>query len=98
MLRVLTLCCAALVVAPATAHAEWYLVPMAGFTFHGKTTLLDLEGASGETHLQIGGAAALVGKGLFGVETITVFTPSFFRDGDPDLLQHGRTFALMGNA
>jgi hypothetical protein len=98
MLRVLTLCCAALVAIPAAAAAEWHLTPMAGITFHGNTTLLDLEGATGKAHVQVGGAATLVGSGILGVEAITVFTPRFFRDGNPDLLKHGRSFALMGNA
>jgi hypothetical protein len=97
MLRVLTLCCMAVIAGPATAHAEWYLVPMAGLTLHGNTTLLDLEGGSADTHLQIGGAAALVSNGLFGVEAVTVFTPSFFRHDDRNLLQYGRALALMGN-
>jgi hypothetical protein len=83
---------------PRAASAEWYLTPMAGITFNGNTTLLDLEHAADKVHLQLGGAATLVGSGLFGVEAITVFTPWFFRDGEPALLEHGRSFALMGNA
>jgi hypothetical protein len=98
MLRVLTLCCAVLAGVPAVARAEWYLVPMAGGTFHGNTTLLDLEDAAGKAHVQVGGAVALVSSGLVGVEAVTVFTPNFFRDRKPDLLDYGRSFALMGNA
>ena len=80
------------------AAAEWHLTPMGGITFHGDTSLLDLEGATGKAHMQVGGAVTLVGSGIVGVEAITVFTPSFFRDKEPDLLRHGRSFALMGNA
>jgi hypothetical protein len=107
-LRLVALC-AALMIAPATASAEWYLTPMAGVTFHGDTTFVDPEIAASKAHLQLGGAATLVGPGIFGVEAITVFTPEFFR-GDapkasisapplnPGLLKYGRSFALMGNA
>lgn len=98
MLRLPALCCAFLLALPALAAAEWHLAPMTGVTFHGSTTILDLEQGADRTHLQVGGAAALVGDGLFGVEAITVFTPSFFRGEDRTLLKHGRTFALMGNA
>jgi hypothetical protein len=98
MLRVLALCGALLIGLPSIAAAEWQLAPMAGITFHGDTSLLDLEAATGKTHMQVGGAVTLVGAGIAGVEAVTVFTPSFFRDREPDLLRHGRTFALMGNA
>jgi hypothetical protein len=96
MLKV-ALCCLAALLWPAHASAEWYLAPMAGITFHGSTTLVDLEDAAGKAHLHVGGAVSLVGPGVLGVEAITVFTPSFFRDGKPELLRHGRSFALMGN-
>ena len=55
---------------------------------------------SGKLHLQVGGAATLVGSGVFGVEAITVFIPSFFRGDRGPLvppLEHGRSYAVMGN-
>jgi hypothetical protein len=81
------------------ASAEWLFAPMVGITFHGDTSLVDPQLAAGKSHLQVGGAVTLVGSGLLGVEAVTVFTPSFFRnDAGPDiLLEHGRSFALMGN-
>ncbi|MDQ3346450.1 MAG: hypothetical protein M3545_00625 [Acidobacteriota bacterium] len=100
MLRVLALCCVASLGVPAPASAEWHFTPMAGASFRGNTTLLDPEMGSGKLHLQVGGAATLVGPGVFGVEAITVFIPSFFR-GDPGPLvpplEHGRSYAVMGN-
>lgn len=98
MLRLPALCCALLLAVPASAAAEWHFTPMVGATFRGTTTIIDLEQGAGKRHLQAGGAVALVGDGLFGVEAITVFTPSFFRGDGPPLLEHGRTIALMGNA
>lgn len=84
---------------------------MAGVTFRGSTTLLDPQSGADRSHLQIGGAAALVGQGILGVEVVTVFTPSFFRGNGPKgsalsptplsdrvKLRHGRSAALMGNA
>lgn len=81
---------------------------MTGVTFGGRTTLLDPQQGVDKTHLQIGGAAALVGDGFFGVEAIAVFTPSLFRGkgsfseiSSPAIgqieLSHGRSFAVMGN-
>ncbi|MDQ3213534.1 MAG: hypothetical protein M3Q85_12720 [Acidobacteriota bacterium] len=100
MLRVLALCCAAALGISAPASAEWHFTPMAGASFLGNTTLLDPEIATGKVHVQVGGAATLVGSGVFGVEGITVFIPSFFRGEPPPapLLKHGRSVALMGNA
>jgi hypothetical protein len=99
MLRVLALCCAVVMGVPAAAAAEWHFTPMVGYTFRGDTSLVDPQLAAGKSHLQIGGAVTLVGSGLLGVEAITVFTPSFFRNkANPEiLLEHGRSFALMGN-
>lgn len=100
MLRVLALCCAVLIGVPAAASAEWHFTPMAGASFFGNTTLLDPENGSGKVHLQVGGAATLVGPGLFGVEGIAVFIPSFFRGTPLPLtapLEQARSFALMGN-
>ncbi len=111
MSRLAALGAVMLLLPAARAAAEWHLTPMTGVTFHSTTTLLDPEYGADKTHLQLGGAATLVGSGLFGVEAVAVFTPSFFRgDGQKGSalsptplparveLRHGRTFALMGNA
>ncbi len=100
MLRVLALGCVVSLGVPAPASAEWHLTPMAGASFLGNTTLLDPEMGSGKLHLQVGGAATLVGSGVFGVEGIGVFIPAFFRGTPVPLtapLEHARSFALMGN-
>jgi hypothetical protein len=98
MLRALAVCCAFVLAAPRAAAAEWNLTPMFGYTFHGNTSIVDLEDATDKAHRQIGGAATLLGKGPVGVEAITVYTPAFFRRDDLKLVEHGRSFALMGNA
>jgi hypothetical protein len=98
MLRALALCCAFVLAIPAAAAAEWDLTPMFGYAFHGNTSIVDLEDATGTLHRQIGGAATLLGKGLVGAEGITVYAPAFFRRDDLKLVEQGRSFALMGNA
>ena len=108
MIRLLALCGAVLFALPAQAAAEWHFVPMTGITFGGRTTLLDPQQGVEKKHVQIGGAAALVGDGFFGVEAIAVFTPSLFLGkgsfseiSSPSIaeieLSHGRSFAVMGN-
>lgn len=89
---------ATLSVPAAAVAADWYLTPAVGATFHGNTSVVDLEGGAAKIHLQVGGSAGLVTSGVVGVEAVTVFTPAFFRGQSPSKLKYGRTFALMGNA
>jgi hypothetical protein len=98
LLRLVALSCLAVSVPAVAAAAEWHLTPSAGGTFHGNTSVVDLEGGASKVHLQIGGSAGLVSSGVVGVEAIGVFTPAFFRGQSPSKLKYGRTFALMGNA
>lgn len=88
--------CVAALASPAAA-AEWHIAPMVGLTFRGNTSIVDSEQASGNTHPSIGGAVALLGGGIFGVEGITSLTPGFFQ-ADSSLVTSSRTFTLMGNA
>jgi hypothetical protein len=98
MLRGLACCCAFLLTIPAVAAAEWHFTPMAGGTFAGRTSLLDLERATGKAHKQLGGAVTLLGGGLLGVEGVVVYIPGFFQRGDLDLLKSSHSVSLMGNA
>jgi len=97
MLKALTLAIACLAATPAVAAAEWHFTPMAGWSFRGSTTLIDVEEGTTKTHRQIGGSVALLGDGLFGAEVIGVFVPRFFQQDNQDVLETGRTYALMGN-
>ena len=87
----------ALLLAPRAATAEWHITPMIGVTFSGNTTLLDLENATKNKHVNFGGAVTLLGGGIFGVEGIATFTPHFFRAGDANLLKRSNVVSLMGN-
>ena len=98
MLRALACCCAFVLTVPAVAVAEWHFTPMAGGVFAGRTSLVDLEHATGKAHKQIGGAVALLGGGLLGVETVVVYIPGFFQRGDLELLKSSHSVSLMANA
>jgi hypothetical protein len=96
MLRALACCCALVALAPRPAAAEWHMAPMVGFTFAGDTTIVDAEHGAGKLHGQFGGAVTLLGDGLFGVETIFVYTPGFFQAGG-GLVKDSSALGLMGN-
>jgi hypothetical protein len=81
---------------PATAAAEWQISPMIGITFAGKTTLQDLENASGNRHPTFGISGTYLTSGVIGFEGIAVLTPGFF-GSDGVFIETSRTSALMGN-
>lgn len=98
MLRAAAICCL-LVLIPQRAAAEWHFTPMVGSTFFGSTSLLDHEFATDNVHRNFGGAVTLLGGGLFGVESLIVWTPGFFDDDrDPvQLVRSSRSLGVMGN-
>ena len=105
--RVRALALAAVLVGcvPATARADWQLTPFLGLTFKGDTTLLDHEEATGKVHWSLGGAVTLLGAGPVGVEGLVLYTPGFFQQDNPPVIDgvvrpdivESRTLALMGN-
>lgn len=99
MFRALAACLLLIAAAPSFAHAEWHFTPMAGITFLGNTTLIDNELATDKMHGNLGGAVTFLGRGLFGVEAIAVWTPGFFDNDESPLnfVENTRTFALSGN-
>ena len=96
MIRALTMCVLALAL-PRAAAAEWHFTPMIGETFLGRTTIIDLEAATGKHHRNLGGSVTLLGSGILGVEGLIVWTPGFFQTGDQDLIKNSRTLGVMGN-
>ena len=98
MLKAFAVCCL-LIVVPRTAAAEWQFTPMIGATFLGNTSIVDPELATDNVHRHFGGAVSLLGGGLFGVESVFVWTPGFFDDDDPpvQLVESSRSIAWMGN-
>jgi hypothetical protein len=85
--------------AASPAHAEWHLTPTIGLTLRAHTNAPLLEPVPIDKHVNIGGAVALLGKGIVGAEGVGVFTTGF-RGVDPEVpspIQSSRVFALMGN-
>jgi len=75
-------------------------VPLVGLTFKADTNLSALEPVPIPKHVNIGGAVALLGKGIFGVEGVTVFTTGFngVAPDVPNPIESSRIFGLAGNA
>lgn len=103
-MRFLVICCLALFLLPRSAAAEWHLVPMAGLTTFANTSILDVEQATGRTRVHGGAGVAWLSRGIFGVEALGFYTPSFF-EGDHafgdvaaiDKVKTSRTVSLMAN-
>lgn len=88
--------------AGSPAAAEWHIVPLVGLTFNGNTNAVPAVSTIDTpigTHPNIGGAGALLGEGILGVEGIGVFTPNFKADVDTvnNTVQSSRALAIMGN-
>lgn len=81
---------------PQSAAAEWHFTPMLGTTFFIKTSLIDPDAATDQSHRNFGGSVALLGAGIFGAEGLVVWTPGFFT-GDKGLVESSRSIAAMGN-
>jgi hypothetical protein len=96
MRRVLAFGCLCLFASPRLATAEWHLTPTVGLTFAGNTNLSDPDLGTDKVHGNLGGSVTLLGRGLFGVEGLLVWTPNFF-EGDSELLESSRSVIVMGN-
>lgn len=59
---------ALLLSAPATARAEFFVVPFFGIKFGGSTSIVDLELAAGKKKLVLGVGAMKIDDGMFGFE------------------------------
>jgi hypothetical protein len=81
-----------LVLAPASARADWLFTPNVGTGFGGD--------ASGREHLTYGASIGWMGAGIFGWEADFAFTPEFFEadDDDTDLFDSSNVTTFMVNA
>lgn len=83
---------------PSTASADWFLTPFYGVTFGTSTSLLDLDGATGQTKQVFGGSVSLISSGLFGVEADVGYHPGFFSRGDREgVVASSKLWTLSGN-
>ncbi len=82
----------ALVLAPASARADWLFTPNVGAGFGGD--------ASGREHLSWGASIGWMGAGVLGWEADFAFTPEFFEgdDDDADLFDSSNVTTFMVNA
>ena len=82
----------ALVLAPASARADWLFTPSIGTSFGG--------GASGNEHFGYGASIGWMGAGVLGWEAEFAYTPEFFEasDGDFDLFGTNNVSTFMVNA
>src|SRR5687768_10125010 len=84
---------AALVVmlAPASARADWLFTPNIGGTFGGSANV---------EHLTYGATIGWMGAGIFGFEADFAFTPEFFEAGDADIdfFDSSNVTTIMANA
>ena len=81
-----------LVLAPASARADWLFTPNVGAGFGGD--------ASGREHLSWGASIGWMGAGAFGWEADFAFTPEFYEgdDDDFDAFDSSNVTTFMVNA
>jgi hypothetical protein len=80
----------AVMLAPATARADWLFTPQIGAAFGGSTP--------GSEHLTYGASLGWMGAGAFGWEVDFAYTPEFFGAGGiGELVSDSNVTTLMGN-
>jgi hypothetical protein len=81
-----------LMLAPASARADWLFTPSIGSSFGGN--------ASGNEKLTYGATIGWMGAGIFGFEADLAFTPEFFEpaDDDVDFFDSSNVSTFMANA
>lgn len=92
MKKFVIMAAAVLMLAPASARADWLFTPSIGSSFGGS--------ASGNEHLTYGATIGWMGAGIFGFEADLAYTPEFFEagDGDVDLFDNSNVTTFMANA
>jgi hypothetical protein len=79
-----------LLAAPASAYADFFVVPFAGVKFGGSTSIVDLELAAGKKKFVFGVAARKVDNGVLGYEAEFGNVTGFFSNGDePTVIKGG---------
>jgi opacity protein-like surface antigen len=76
------LACVLLLAAPATARADFFVVPFLGMKFGGSTSIVDLELAAGKKKLVLGAAAMQVDEGIIGYEVSFANVSGYFSNED----------------
>jgi len=71
-----------LLVAPASAYADFFVVPFVGVKFGGSTSIVDLESAAGKKKFVLGIAARKIDNGILGYEAEFANIAGFFGNGE----------------
>jgi hypothetical protein len=90
-----------LALGPVTeARADWLFTPFIGSSFGMQTSFVILEpGAANSAQLIFGGSAALLSRGVFGIEADYGYAPRFFeRDNRAGLISGSNVNTLSGSA
>ena len=97
---VLSLLLVALAPVAEARAADWMFTPFIGASFGTETSFLILEtGAASSTQLIFGGSAALLSRGVFGVEADYAYAPRFFeRDNRAGNITGSNVNTLSGSA
>jgi hypothetical protein len=82
--RVALLACLLLLAAPATARADFFVIPFAGVKFGGSTSIVDLELAAGKKKLVLGAAALKIDQGILGYEVEFSNIAGYFSNEDSE--------------
>jgi hypothetical protein len=77
---------------PATARADFFVIPFAGIKFGGSTSIVDLELAAGKNKLVLGVAALKIGSGIIGFEGEFGNMSGFFSNPDIEPLVKGGSY------
>jgi hypothetical protein len=87
-----------LIAAPANASADWMFTPFVGSSFGTQTSFILLETGANAAQLIFGGSAALLSRGIFGVEGDFSYAPRFFeRDNRAGNITGSNVTTLSGS-
>jgi hypothetical protein len=94
-----TLTALVLLLMATDARADWLFTPFIGSTFGTKTSYVTVEtGAPASKHVTWGGSAALLSRGIFGVEGDFGYTSRFFeRSKRAGIITGSNVFTLSGS-
>ena len=81
-IRVVILTCLLMLTAPATARADFFVIPFAGIKFGGSTSIVDLELAADKNKLVLGAAALKIGQSVLGYEVEFGTMPAYFENDE----------------
>ena len=83
----IVLVCMFLLAAPATARADFFVIPFTGMKFGGSTSIADFELAAGKKKFVLGVAARTVDDGIIGYEVEFANIAGYFANEEVSLVR-----------